>query len=451
MRPIWSSAPIRGNNPSCVPSPSEPQLRCDPAEGLATFAELARGPHGHIGDRGRPASHPVPGTFELLAEDSTSDARSARLWTAHGPVETPCFMPVGTYGAVKGVLPEELRAIGSQVVLANAYHLSHRPGAERVREVGGIHAFMRWPGPVLTDSGGYQVFSLRGLQHIDDDGVDYRTHFDGSPARMTPRSVLEAEAAIGPDICMILDHCPPGDEGGGGDEAGKQAKIVREAMDRTTRWAREAASLRREILSPAQLCFAIVQGGTNLSLRREHLDTLSQLDFDGFALGGLSVGEPIPAMHATLAAIAPEMPRHKPRYVMGIGTAADLLAAVRSGVDMFDCVIPSRHARNGQLISFLGRFNIKNGRFRRDDRPVDPECGCPVCARFSRSYLRHLHEHGDPLYVRLATVHNLYFFHEWVAVMRRAIRDGQFARVAAGLERVLAAAMQPGDDHPDDP
>jgi queuine tRNA-ribosyltransferase len=421
--------------PSPSESPSDPQLRCDPAEGLATFAELS--------DRGRSHRSPdaIPGTFELIAEDSTTDARSARLWTAHGPVETPCFMPVGTYGAVKGVLPEELRQIGSQVVLANAYHLTHRPGAERVREVGGIHAFMRWPGPVLTDSGGYQVFSLRGLQHIDDDGVDYRTHFDGSPARMTPRSVLEAEAAIGPDICMILDHCPPGDGG---------PEIVREAMDRTTRWAREAASMRREILSPTQLCFAIVQGGTNLELRREHLDTLSQLDFDGFALGGLSVGEPIPAMHATLAAIAPMMPRHKPRYVMGIGTAADLLAAVRSGVDMFDCVIPSRHARNGQLISFLGRFNIKNGRFRRDDRPVDPDCGCPVCGRFSRSYLRHLHEHGDPLYVRLATVHNLYFFHEWVAVMRRAIRGGQFARVAAGLERVLANATKPGDDRSDD-
>jgi queuine tRNA-ribosyltransferase len=409
------------------------QLRCDPAEGLATFAELARG---------RPATDPDPGTFELLLEDPSSDARSGRLWTAHGPVETPCFMPVGTYGAVKGVLPDELRAIGSQVVLANAYHLTHRPGAERVREVGGIHAFMRWPGPVLTDSGGYQVFSLRGLQRIDDAGVDYRTHFDGSPARMTPRSVLEVEAALGPDICMILDHCPPGD----GDKT-----VVREAMDRTTRWAREAASLRRDILAPTQLCFAIIQGGTDLALRREHVETLSTLDFDGFALGGLSVGEPIPAMHATLAAIAPTMPRQKPRYVMGIGTPADLLAAVRSGVDMFDCVIPSRHARNGQMFGFPGRFNIKNGRFRRDDRPVDPECGCPVCARFSRSYLRHLHEHGDPLYVRLATIHNLYFFHEWVAVMRRAIRQGQFARVAAGLERVLEGMSKPGDESVDDP
>ncbi|PRP90568.1 Queuine tRNA-ribosyltransferase [Enhygromyxa salina] len=411
---------------------SDPELRCDPAEGLASFAEL--GPH-------RPTD-PRPGTLEILAEDRETSARSCRLWTGHGPVETPCFMPVGTYGAVKGVLPDELRAVGSQVVLANAYHLSHRPGAERVGEVGGIHAFMHWPGPILTDSGGYQVFSLRSLQKIDDAGVDYRTHFDGSPARMTPRSVLEAEASIGPDICMILDHCPPGD-GGGASDAARRA-ILREAMDRTTLWAQEAARLRREILRDDQLCFAIVQGGTDLELRREHLETLAALDFDGLALGGLSVGEPIPQMHATLEAIAPLMPRDKPRYVMGIGTPSDLLAAIRAGVDMFDCVIPSRHARNGQLISFLGRFNIRNGRFRRDDRPVDPSCGCPVCARFSRAYLRHLHVHNDPLYVRLATMHNLYFFHEWVAVQRRAIRQGNFGAVAAALARVLEDRTQPG-------
>lgn len=420
----------------CYSSPAVTNLRCNPAEGLSPYAELC--------ERSR-ESEPAPGTFQIIAEDPHGDARSCRLWTAHGPVETPCFMPVGTYGAVKGVLPDELRAIGSQVVLANAYHLTHRPGPERIREVGGIHAFMHWPGPVLTDSGGYQVFSLRGLQQIDDAGVDYRTHFDGSAARMTPRSVLEAEAAIGPDICMILDHCPPGDG-----EPDASPQLVREAMDRTTRWAREAAAMRRDILAPEQLCFAIVQGGTNLGLRREHLETLAPLDFDGFALGGLSVGEPIPDMHATLAAIAPLMPRDKPRYVMGIGTPADLLAAIRAGVDMFDCVIPSRHARNGQLISFLGRFNIRNGRFRRDDRPIDPDCACPVCTRFSRAYLRHLHAHGDPLYVRLATMHNLYFFHEWVATQRRAIRAGDYPAVAAALDRVLAEATAPGDDARDD-
>ncbi|NVB41468.1 tRNA guanosine(34) transglycosylase Tgt [Pseudenhygromyxa sp. WMMC2535] len=399
-------------------APSTEELRPDPAAGLSTYAELRAG---------QDWAHP-PGHFEILAEDPDSHARAGRLWTAHGPVETPCFMPVGTYGAVKGLIPDELRAVGSQVVLANAYHLTHRPGPERIRALGGIHEFMHWPGPVLTDSGGYQVFSLRSLQTIDDGGVDYRTHFDGSPARMTPRSVLEAEAAIGPDICMILDQCPPGDS----DRA-----TLRAAMERTTRWAREAADMRREILQPWQLCFAIVQGGTDLELRREHVEALSPLDFDGFALGGLSVGEPVPQMHATMAAVAHTLPRDKPRYVMGIGTPADLMAAIRAGVDMFDCVIPSRHARNGQLLTIEGRFNIRNGRFREDDRPPDPDCACPTCGRFSRAYLRHLHVHNDPLYVRLATIHNLYFFHQWVAAQRQAIRAGRFSAVAAALEQAL--------------
>jgi queuine tRNA-ribosyltransferase len=412
-----------------VVTQSELDLRPDPTEGLAPFSALGRGGPGD----------PAPGTFEILAEDPSSNARSARLWTAHGPVETPCFMPVGTYGAVKGVLPEELRAVGSQIVLANAYHLTHRPGPERVRAVGGVHGLMHWPGPILTDSGGYQVFSLRSLQKIDDHGVDYQTHFDGSPARMTPRSVLEVEAALGPDICMILDHCPPGDAA---------PEQLHAAVERTSKWAREAAAMRREILAEHQLCFAIAQGGTDISLRLQQLETLAELDFDGLALGGLSVGEPIPRMHATLAEVAPHMPRNKPRYVMGIGTPADLLAAIRAGVDMFDCVIPSRHARNGQLISWVGRVNIRNGCHRTDDGPVDPTCACPVCPRFSRSYLRHLHVHGDPLYVRLATIHNLYFFHQWVATQRRAIRAGNYGAVATALDRVLRA-QQDGDPEPE--
>ncbi len=390
-------------------------LRPHPAAALPELGSLSQSPL-------EPNGSPRPGTFEIVARDG--DARSGRLFTAHGVVETPCFMPVGTYGAVKGLLPDELRAVGSQVVLANAYHLTHRPGPERIAAVGGIHRFMHWPGPILTDSGGYQVFSLRAMQTIDDGGVDYRTHFDGSYARMTPRSVLEAEAAIGPDICMILDHCPPGDA---------DPAAIRDAMDRTTRWAREAAAIRRDILQPWQLCFAIVQGGTNEALRIEHLDTLRELDFDGFALGGLSVGEPIPEMHATFATIGPRMPEDKPRYVMGIGTPADLLAAVRSGIDMFDCVIPTRHARNGQLLTFRGKVNLRNARYREDDAPPDPDCACPTCSRFSRAYLRHLHVHDDPLYVRLASLHNLFFFHQWVAALRQAIRDQRFTEVAAAL------------------
>ena len=371
---------------------------------------------------------PAVGTFAVVAKDRDSEARVGRLWTAHGPVETPCFMPVGTYGAIKGLLPEEVAAAGSQVVLGNAYHLTHRPGIERIRALGGLHRMMGWSGAILTDSGGYQVFSLRGLQRIDDDGVDYRTHFDGSKHRMTPRSVLEVQAGLGSDICMVLDHCPPGDA---------TRDQIREAVHRSTRWARQAAKVRAEILAPHQLCFGIVQGGIDLELRREHLAVMRDLGFDGLALGGLSVGEPVPEMHRVLAAVVPDMPADRPRYVMGIGTPADLLAAMVSGVDMFDCVIPTRHARNGQLFTFTGRLNIRHARYRDDGSPPDPACACVTCQRFSRAYLRHLHEQGDPLYGRLATMHNLYFFHQWVARVRQAVRAGSFATVRRALEQIV--------------
>ncbi|MCH9680805.1 MAG: tRNA guanosine(34) transglycosylase Tgt [Deltaproteobacteria bacterium] len=402
-----------------TPEPSEapelspdPALRPDPAAGL-------------------PADDPsltvcAPGTFDVLA--TAGSARAARLWTAHGPVDTPCFMPVGTYGAVKGMDPDELCSVGSQVILGNAYHLTHRPGSALVEQQGGLHRFMGWPRAILTDSGGYQVFSLRGLQKIDELGVDYRTHFDGSAHRMTPRSVLENQARLGSDICMILDHCPPGDA---------DAATASAAVDRTTRWANEAAALRDEILAPGQLCFGIVQGGTDLALRRAHLEALAPLPFDGLALGGLSVGEPIPAMYATMAAVAPLMPEDRPRYVMGIGTPADLLAAVRAGVDMFDCVMPTRNARNAQLFTWHGRLNIRGARFRDDPGPVDPTCGCLTCRRFSRAYLRHLQRSRESLFGRLATLHNLYFFHQWVAVLRGALRRGDFDDAAARLNAVI--------------
>jgi queuine tRNA-ribosyltransferase len=297
---------------------------------------------------------------------------------------------------------------------------------------------MGWKRAILTDSGGYQVFSLRGLQKIDDDGVDYRTHFDGSAHRMTPESVLEVEAQLGSDICMILDHCPPGNA--------DPAKL-REAMDRTTRWAERAIAAKDRILEAGQLCFGIVQGGTHLELRREHIRTLAAMPFDGIALGGLSVGEPTPAMHATMAAVAPLLPDDRPRYVMGIGTPADLLAAVRSGVDMFDCVMPTRHARNGQLFTWQGRMNIRRAEFREDPRPPDPTCACAGCRRFSRAYLRHLHQQNDPLYGRLATIHNLFFFTQWVAAMRNALRGGSFGTVAEQLSKVISKYY--GESGPD--
>lgn len=389
-------------------------LRPDPADGL-------------------PRSDPgQPGDFTVLA--TSGDARAAVLHTAHGPVATPCFMPVGTYGAVKGLTPDELEAVGSQVVLGNAYHLAHRPGPDIVARLGGLHGMMGWSRAILTDSGGYQVFSLRGLQRIDDDGVDYRTHFDGSAHRMTPRSVLEVQAQLGSDICMVLDHCPPGDA---------PADQVRAAMDRTTRWAERAAAMKDSILGAGQLCFGIVQGGSDLALRADHLDALAPLPFDGLALGGLSVGEPTEVMHRVMAAVAPQMPADRPRYVMGIGTPHDLLAAVRSGVDMFDCVMPSRHARNGQLFTWQGRLNVRHAAHAADERPPDASCGCPTCRRFTRAYLRHLERASDPLFGRLATVHNLFFFHQWIAVLRGALLTGSFDEAQVALSEVISKNYAP--------
>ncbi|HWB74879.1 MAG TPA: tRNA guanosine(34) transglycosylase Tgt [Nannocystaceae bacterium] len=387
----------------------------DPAVGLACDdASLAARP---------------PGTFETIAQHG--DARSSRLWTAHGPVDTPCFMPVGTYGAVKGIDPDELVRVGSQVVLGNSYHLAHRPGAARIAALGGLHAMNGWKRAILTDSGGFQVFSLRGLQKIDDDGVDYRTHFDGSKHRMTPQSVLEVQAQIGSDICMILDHCPPADA---------EPEALRAAVDRTTRWAERAADLRGKILAPSQLCFGIVQGAVDLALRREHLARMAALPFDGLALGGLSVGEAPAQTHATMAAIAPTMPADRPRYVMGIGTPADLLAAIDAGVDMFDCVLPTRNARNGQLFTFAGKLNIKRTEHKDDRGPADPTCGCPTCTRFSRAYLRHLHAQDDPLFGRLASLHNLWFFHTLVGRLRAALRAGDYPATRTVLLASCASA-----------
>lgn len=369
----------------------------------------------------------APGSFRVLAQEGP--ARAGELMTAHGPVQTPCFMPVGTYGAVKGLTPPELTEVGSQIILGNAYHLGHRPGAYEVARMGGLHKMMAWPGPILTDSGGYQVFSLRGLQKIDEEGVNYRTHFDGEKARMTPRSVLEVQAKLGSDICMVLDHCPPGDS---------TPAQMKDAMDRTTRWATQAAELKSEVLSPGQLCFGIVQGGTNEALRRQHLEAITALPFDGFALGGLSVGEPVPDMHRTFHAIGPSMPAHKPRYIMGIGTPLDMLEAVCAGIDMFDCVMPTRHARNGQVFTSVGKLNLRRAEFRSDLKPLDPNCDCYTCQNFSRAYLRHLHSNQDPLYVRLATLHNLAFYHRWVGELRSAILEGRLASVVASHRQILA-------------
>ncbi|MEZ4454313.1 MAG: tRNA guanosine(34) transglycosylase Tgt [Nannocystaceae bacterium] len=408
--------PRRGIAPPCSPSPT-----------TSTSAPIPAPASPAISGSGRPGSAPGPSRSSPRSPAAPPAPAASGRPTGRSTPPASCRWAPTARG--QGLDRDDLVEVGSQIILGNSYHLAHRPGA-RIRELGGLHQMAAWERPILTDSGGFQVFSLRGLQKIDDGGVDYQTHFDGSRSRMTPRSVLEVQAAIGSDICMILDHCPPGDA---------PPAQVREAMDRSTRWAREAAALRPEILCPGQLCFGIVQGGVDLALRRAHLETIAALPFDGVALGGLSVGESIGSMHATIAAIAPEMPTTRPRYVMGIGTPLDLLVAVRSGIDMFDCVMPTRNARNGQLFTFGGRINIRQARYRDDPGPVDPACACRTCRRYGRAYLRHLHEQQDPLYGRLASLHNLFFFHQWVAVMRLALRTGRFAAAVRALEAWVQA------------
>jgi queuine tRNA-ribosyltransferase len=355
--------------------------------------------------------------FRIEAEDG--QARSAVLQTPHGEVETPCFMPVGTAGAVKSLSPEEVSGTGARMVLANTYHLMLRPGPEVVRRAGGLHRFMAWRHGVLTDSGGYQVFSLAARRKIDDDGVSFRSHIDGALHVLTPEIATEIQEALGADIAMALDECPRSD--------GPPA-AVRAAMDRTTRWAtRCLAAHRRE----DQALFGIVQGGTDIGLRREHVEQLAELGFDGMALGGLSVGEPPEVMWHVVGETAPLLPWAGPRYLMGVGREIDILTAIASGVDMFDCVMPTRNARNGQAFTSRGRLGIKQARFREDGRPLDASCQCYACRTFDRRYLRHLFLQDEILAHRMLTLHNLHHFERLMAGARAAIRRGTLAAYAA--------------------
>jgi queuine tRNA-ribosyltransferase len=341
-------------------------------------------------------------------------ARAGVLETAHGAIETPIFMPVGTAGTVKGLTVGELAAppLDAHIILGNTYHLYLRPGLEVVAAHRGLHRMIGWERPILTDSGGFQVFSMGELTSIDDDGVTFRSHIDGSPHRLTPERSMEIQATLGSDIAMAFDQCPPGDS---------DADFIRRAMDRTTAWARRCLDAPR---APDQAVFGILQGGTSVDLRRRHLDELGRLPFDGLALGGFSVGEPIPAMYATLDAFAHELPEDRPRYLMGVGTPEDLRRAVLAGIDMFDCVMPTRNARNGQLFTSQGKLVISHARHRMDTGPIDPECPCETCSRYSRAYLRHLFLAREILYARLATLHNLTYY-------LRLVRDLR-ARIVAG-------------------
>ena len=373
----------------------------------------------------------TPGVFTV--EATCGKARAATLHTAHGVVRTPIFMPVGTYGAVKAMDPDELAALGAEIILGNTYHLWLRPGLDVVALHGGLHRMMGWSGPILTDSGGFQVFSLAALNQMGEEGVVFRSPIDGSQRRLTPEVSMEVQATLASDIAMAFDHCPPGDA---------PRALVEEAMARTTRWARRCLPPPR---APGQLRYGIVQGGVHVDLRRRHMEEICGLAeggaaFDGFALGGLSVGEPIPVMYDVLDAIADELPRDRPRYLMGVGTPADLLAGIGAGIDQFDCVMPTRNARNGMFFTSRGRLIIKHARHRLDPGPVDPDCPCACCRRFSRAYLRHLFQCGEILFSRMATLHNLTYYLRLVKGARTAILEQRFAAFCAAQQAGWAAS-----------
>ena len=351
--------------------------------------------------------------FEVVAEDGR--ARAGVLRTVHGEVETPAFMPVGTKGTVKMLDPSEVRALGAQIVLGNTYHLHFRPGDELIAGLGGLHRFMAWDGPILTDSGGFQVFSLRDtIARVDDEGVTFRNVYDGSPTHFTPELAARIQQNLGSDIAMCFDQVPA---------PGVSRRELAEAVRRTTHWAeRQAAAPRAE----GQLLFGISQGGVDDELRRRSIEEIAALDFDGNAIGGLAIGEDRAAMFATTDWATALMPTDRPRYFMGIGDAEGILEVVEAGVDLFDCVLPTRTARTGSALTGAGRLNLRGSRFARDDRPLEVGCDCPACSNFTRAYIRHLVNQNELLGLRLLSLHNLRFVVALTRGAREAIKDGTF-------------------------
>jgi queuine tRNA-ribosyltransferase len=350
--------------------------------------------------------------FTVIKKDPASGARLGRLVTAHGVVDTPAFMPVGTHATVKAMLPRDLREIGCQILLGNTYHLYLRPGAELIRELGGLHRFMSWDGPILTDSGGYQVFSLAARRTISEEGARFQSHLDGSYHLLTPERAVEVQEALGSDIAMVLDECIPHDAA---------REYVRGSTDRTFRWAERCLRARS---TGGPLMFGIVQGGMYEDLRERSIAQVTGLPFDGFAAGGLGVGEGEERLRAISAFTAPRLPEDRPRYLMGVGRPQDIVTAVRAGYDLFDCVIPTRNARNGTLYTSRGKVSIKRAEFASDGRPLDEACDCYCCRNFSRAYLRHLFAAGEILASQLNSLHNLYFYHRLMERCREAIRRG---------------------------
>jgi len=353
--------------------------------------------------------------FRVTSRDPASAARSGEILTPHGVVPTPIFMPVGTQATVKAMTPDELTEVGARIILGNTYHLYLRPGHELIQKLGGLHAFMQWHGPILTDSGGFQVFSLGELRKISEDGVKFQSHIDGSRHFISPEKSIEIQEALGADIMMCFDECPPSP----GDFA-----YVEKSLEMTTRWARRCHEAKK---AAGQALFGIIQGGIFPELRKRSMEQLLEIGFDGYALGGVSVGEEKSRMLEVMSFSAPLFPEDKPRYVMGIGTPEDLIEGIYNGYDMFDCVMPTRNARNGMLFTSFGRVNIKRGEYLDDQSPLDPECSCYVCRTFSRAYLRHLFRCGEILSARLNTHHNLHYYLNLMNSAREAITAGRFS------------------------
>lgn len=372
-------------------------------------------------------------SFTVIKKDVKTAARLGRLETAHGAVETPAFMPVGTQGSVKALTPRDLEEIGCRIMLANTYHLYLRPGVEVIRDLGGLHRFIGWKGAILTDSGGFQVFSLGALRKITEEGVHFQSHLDGSSHLLTPERVVETQQELGSDVAMVLDECIP---------LSATREYVKASTDRTVRWAERSLAVHRR---GDQALFAIVQGGMHRELRSECAERLGSMPFAGYAVGGLGVGEELSTLRAMSEYTAGYLPERRPRYLMGVGRPEDLIFAVGCGYDLFDCVLPTRNARNGTLFTSRGRLNIKRAEYLKDPRPVDDACGCYCCRSFSRAYLRHLYHAGEILAAQLHTLHNLYYYQALMESCRRAILEGAFEGWASRLLS-QSAAVEGGED-----
>lgn len=385
--------------------------------------------------------------FEILTSDPHSQARAGRIVTAHSVIETPVFMPVGTRGTVKALTQDMLEALDARIILGNTYHLFLRPGHELVADLGGLHKFISWPRSILTDSGGFQVFSLGELRKIKEEGVEFRSHLDGSKQFISPEVSMQIQHALGSDIVMAFDECTP---------YPATPAQAQKSLELTARWARRSRMEFDRLKSPGRrpspsFLFGIVQGSVYHNLRRQSLEHLLEIGFEGYAIGGLSVGEEKQMMYDTTEFIAPQMPADKPRYLMGVGTPEDLVESVARGVDMFDCVMPTRNARNGQVFTAFGKLNVRNAKYAKDTQPLDAECPCAVCRRYARAYIRHLYLNDEILASILCSYHNIAFYLDTMRQIRQAIALGEFPAFRASFLSKYKSAMNPNGGLVSDP